>query len=102
MRGLWDDNARDETCPLLAKIPKCAKTGDAIVDSERDMSRAAFTEVLQLLWNDHSQVLPLQAYLRSRQNRGATASDPDFFKDVSTLAKLDKSCLAAWHRADLR
>lgn len=95
-RGLWGESAGAEACPLISKIPKCAKTGDSIIDSEREVARTAFTEVLQLLWNDSSQVLPLQAYLRSRQSRGATTSDPDFFKDVSTLAKLDEAWLAAW------
>lgn len=90
------EGTESTTCPLLIRIPKVQRSGDLSADTEADTRRAAFSFVVNTLWENPGLAGPTQAWLVAKVSDKGPHSDPGRFEHVTTIGKLDSDWLGGW------
>lgn len=85
--------------PLAQKFPPLKKTGDATIDNQLSMQRAAFVKIIDKLWFSPELIVPTCIQLecgRIGSGESSSARDEYFDEEWQTLSRLPKHWLAEW------
>jgi hypothetical protein len=91
-----EGNDIEKTCPVNIRAPKVRRIGDLKLDNDAEMRRTAFIYCLSQLWTRPQSVLVAQSFFMQKAEATDTDESPDFFKNSSTLAKIESPWLASW------
>ena len=80
---------------FVSACPKVRRTGDSMVDGERDDVRNDLMALVEKLVRNPEHIGPVRGHLESRMRRVAeNPDDADSFAVVTTVAKLDENWMA--------
>ena len=76
-------------CSVSQQVPKAKTTGSHIRDMQLEFERSSFIECIAILWDKPSARAECLAFLQvSKTQKEQDDMGPDYFKEVTTLAKL--------------
>ena len=96
---------KGSTCPLVKHLPALKKTGDTVLDQDREQQRDAFLRVIVKLWDNPSHSLPCDDWLRGRLDRDLAAdgiqSEFCFKQAPATIADIEYEWICVYLKRKL-